>query len=476
MTSLTELDATEISRQLAAAKISSVELVTAFLNRIEAINPTLNAIVALRSWDDILREARNADNTPRKGWLHGMPIAIKDLADTKGLTTSYGSPLFATHVPETDSRLVSQLRSSGAIIIGKTNTPEFGLGSHTYNPVYGTTRNPYDLQLSAGGSSGGAAAALAARLLPVADGSDMMGSLRNPAAFNNVYGFRPSVGRIPADNPADACSFPLSTSGPMGRSVEDIAKLLDTMVEHDPSQPWNLPSSESFASGVHGITEASKASQHIGWIADADGHYPMDKGVLSLCESALKDLEQLGCTVTPINTGFSMPKLFEAWCALRSFDMAMRLGPLYEDPSSRALLKPELQWEIERGFQYTAPQIHQAGETRSAWIATIAKLFRKYDVLCLPSAAIFPFDADEHWPKTINNASMTTYHEWMSVVVPASMAGLPTLAIPAGFNDNGLPAGLQLMGPYRDDLRVLQLGHAYHLATDWPARTVPEFS
>lgn len=468
MTTLINLSASELSRRIAAKDVSCVELMCACLDRIEVCNPQLNAIVAIRPREQLLEEARVADHSPRKGWLHGIPMAIKDLADTQGITTTYGSPLFASNVPESNSRLAGQLRHSGAIIVGKTNTPEFGLGSHTYNPVYGITRNSYNASCSAGGSSGGAAVALAARMLPLADGSDMMGSLRNPAAFNNVYGFRPSVGRLPADNPVDACTLPLSTNGPMGRSVEDIARLLDTLVGHDARQPWSFPSYTSFADHLSSNDSKNDRKTRIGWIGDASGHYPMEQGVLSLCQSALAELETLGCLVTPINVAFDMPTLFEAWCTLRSFNMAMHFGPLYKDPNKRPHLKPELQWEIECGLKYTAQQIHQAGAIRSAWIAYMATLFESHDIVCLPSAAIFPFDAETNWPQTINAVSMETYHQWMSVVVPASMAGLPALSIPAGFNDGGLPAGLQMIGPYRQDLRVLQLGDAYHMATDWP--------
>ena len=468
MTALINLTASELSGQLADGSIRCVDLMSACLDRIEACNPQLNAIVALRPRDQLLEEARLADRAPRKGWLHGIPMAVKDLADTQGLTTSYGSPLFASHVPDSDSRLVSQLRSSGAIIIGKTNTPEFGLGSHTYNPVYGITRNPYNLAHCAGGSSGGAAVALAARMVPVADGSDMMGSLRNPAAFNNVYGFRPSVGRLSADNPVDVSTLPLSTSGPMGRSVEDIARLLDTLASHDPAQPWSFPSNASFADRLSGHESVSDARPRIGWIGDASGHYPMEPGVLSLCQSALAELERQGCEVATVELTFDMEQLFNAWCTLRSFDMAMQFGSLYEKKEQRQQLKPELQWEIELGLTHTARQIYQANAVRSAWIGYMAKLFESHDILSLPSAATFPFDAEIHWPKTINAIAMETYHQWMSVVVPASMAGLPALSIPTGFNDKGLPAGLQLIGPYRQDLQVLQLGDAYHKATDWP--------
>ncbi len=475
MTSLTDLNASELSQRLALREFSCVDLMSAYIDRINAVNPDLNAIVALRPFEQLLQEAAKADQSERQGWLHGIPIAIKDLAETRGLTTTYGSPLFKEHIPEEDCAVVKRIRNSGAIIIGKTNTPEFGLGSHSYNPVYGTTRNPYNPALSAGGSSGGAAAALAARLLPVADGSDMMGSLRNPAAYNNVYGFRPSVGRIPNDKATDTCQFPLATSGPMGRSILDIARLLDTMVETDLKQPWNIPATSSFAQALLQPESAQPpAAKTIGWVGDANGHYPMDPGMLSLCESALAELESIGCTVKPVELKFDLEALFQAWCTLRSYTVAMGLQALFNDPAKRAQLKPEAQWEIERGLQTTALQMHEASVVRSVWYAHTADLFNDVDALCLPSAAVFPFAAEKHWPSAINSAPMNTYHEWMSIVVPASLAGLPTLALPAGFNSHGLPGGVQLIGRYGCDLDILRLGQAYHEATDWPAQRPPK--
>lgn len=473
MSCLTDFDATELSQRLGARDFSSVELMSAYIDRINMVNPEINAIVALRPAEQLLDEAKKADDSPRTGWLHGIPIAIKDLAETRGLTTSYGSPLFHDHIPVQDCGMVKRIRDSGAIIIGKTNTPEFGLGSHSYNPVYGTTTNPYNSTLSAGGSSGGAAAALAARLLPVADGSDMMGSLRNPAAFNNVYGFRPSVGRIPNDKALDTCQFPLATSGPMGRSIVDIAKLLDTLVDHDSKQPWSLPPTSSFADALDEKSQQSLNGKCIGWIGDANNHYPMEEGMLDLCQSALRSFESLGCTVQSVELKFDLEELFDAWCTLRSYTVAMGLRALFEDPAKRSQLKPEAQWEIERGLQITSLQLHQASVVRSAWFARAAKMLDEVDALCLPSAAVFPFAAEQHWPEAVHSHSMTTYHEWMSVVVPASLAGLPTIALPAGFNSEGLPGGVQLMGRYGADLDMLRLGQAYHTATHWPSKRPP---
>lgn len=473
MTCLTDFGASELSEGLQRGDFSCVELMTDCLDRMDAINPQLNAVVALRSREVLLHEARQADQQPRQGWLHGIPIAIKDLSETKGLTTTYGSALFAGHTPSSDCWLASQLRAAGAIIVGKTNTPEFGLGSHTYNPVYGITRNPYNTLLSAGGSSGGAAAALAARLLPIADGSDMMGSLRNPAAFNNIYGFRPSVGRIPDDQPSDICSLPLSTTGPMGRSIMDITRMLDTLVDPTRCHPWKLPYDQPFSQALQAEHTVSVSGQRIGWIGDAQGHYPMDDELLSLCRSALDVFSQQGCQVEEISLQFDLQAVFDAWCTLRSFNISAGLGHLYHDAQKRKLLKPEAQWEIERGLAFSSAQIQEARQTRSAWFVRCAELLNEVDALCLPSAAVFPFEAEQHWPSAIGETPMMSYHGWMEVVVPASLAGLPALAIPAGFSNQGLPAGVQLIGAYGNDLAMLRLGQAYHLATDWPAQRPP---
>lgn len=472
MSCLTDFDASELFQHINAREFSCVELMSAYIERINTLNPQINAIVALRPAELLLQEAAKADQSPRRGWLHGVPIAIKDLAETRGLTTTYGSPLFSDHIPRHDCGLVKRIRDAGAIIIGKTNTPEFGLGSHSYNPVYGTTKNPYNTALSAGGSSGGAAAALAARLLPVADGSDMMGSLRNPAAFNNVYGFRPSVGRIPSDKAIDTCQFPLATTGPMGRSIMDIARLLDTMVSHDPTMPWSLAPASSFADALQD-DQQSVAGMRIGWIGNANGHYPMENGMLELCQSSLRTFESLGCTVQNVELTFDLDALFNAWCTLRSHAVAMGLQTLFKNPARRALIKPEAQWEIERGLNITAHQVFEASTVRSAWYARAAQMLTEVDALCLPSAAVFPFAAEQHWPDTINTQPMSTYHEWMDVVVPASIAGLPTIALPAGFNESGLPGGIQLMGRYGADLDMLRLGQAYHEQTQWPSRRPP---
>lgn len=461
-------DALDLSALLEARELSAVELMRATLERITAVNEDVNAIVSLRDADRLLDEARAIDQTERRGWLHGMPLAVKDLANVEGLPTSQGSPLHARTIAPQDSVFVERMRRAGALFIGKTNTPEFGLGSHTFNPVHGATRNPYDLTRSAGGSSGGAAAALATRMVPVADGSDMMGSLRNPAAWNNVYGFRPTWGRVPSDPDGDLFLHQLSTNGPMGRSPADIAALLEVMGGWDIRQPHGLLPQmfvDRIRTNVNGL--------RIGWLADWGGAYPTEAGVLDTCEAALDVFEQLGCQVEYIEAPFPAARLWEAWTTLRSWAIAGNLSPLFANRASRAQLKEEALWEIEQGMALSAMAVHRASVARSDWFRKALDLFAEVDVLMLPSAQVWPFPVEQRHPVDIVGQEMDTYHRWMEIVIPVSLIGLPCMSIPAGFGPQGLPMGMQLVGPPRGDLRVLQVAQAWHEATKWPAKHPP---
>ncbi len=461
-------DATGILAALINRDISAADLMAQTLDRIKTVNPAVNAIVALRPADDLLAEAKTADTTTPKGPLHGLPIAIKDLAETKGLRSTYGSPVFADNIPTADSLMVARIRAAGAIIIGKTNTPEFGLGSHSYNPIYGTTRNPYDATRSAGGSSGGAAVALATRMLALADGSDMMGSLRNPAAWNNVYGFRPSYGLVPADPVGDTFLHQLSTNGPMARSIRDLSLLLQIIGTPDARLPHRMAAFKPLpdTSTMSGTT--------IGWVGDWGGYYPMDPEILTLCETALEQMRELGANVVPFTPPIAPEQLWQSWTTLRSWAIATKQAPLYQNPKTRDLLKPEMLWEIERGLSLSPLDIHNASVIRSKWFAAFASQ-TDVDVMALPSTQIFPFNADWRWPKTVMTRDMGTYHRWMEVVVPASLTGLPALNVPVGFGEQGLPAGLQLIGQRGADARILQLGQTWHTATDWPNQHPPHF-
>ena len=373
-------------------------------------------------------------------------------------------------VPRFDSIIVERIRRSGAILIGKTNVPEFGLGSHTFNKVFGPTRNAFDQTKSAGGSSGGAAVALALDLLPDADGSDFMGSLRNPAGYNHVFGFRPSFGRVPNWPVDDVFHSQLSTIGPMARNVADLSRLLSVMAVADPRVPLSLRDPPArFAIKLR----PPPPGVRIGWLGNLGGHLAMEPEVLQLCDHALDVLRTIGCDVDEATVDFPPERVWDAWVTLRSASIAATHGSHYDDPDQRALLKPEAVWEIERGRSLSAIQLMHASTERTAWYAAFVNLFERFDFLVLPSAQVLPFDAAEVWPRSIEGRHMDTYHRWMEVVVPATMGGLPALCVPAGFGSTGLPMGMQLIGPSQSDRAVLELGHAYEAACPWMSRRSP---
>jgi amidase len=456
-------DATDLTARLQSGSLSAQELMAAALDRIDAVNPGLNAIVDLRDREALMAEAAAADRSETRGALHGLPIAVKDLADVKGLRSSSGSPLLKDFIAAQDEPMVARMRAAGAIFIGKTNTPEFGLGSHSYNPVHGVTRNPYDPGRSAGGSSGGAAAALAAGMTALADGSDMMGSLRNPAAWNNVYGFRPTWGRVPSSPEGDVFLHPLSTLGPMARSPEDLALLLDVIAGPLPGQPLGR--------GGHRTAPLPAAKPaRIGWLGDWGGAYPMEDGILAQCETALGTFEDQGHRVERLQAPFPAEKLWQAWITLRSFAVAAGLG-VYADRKDQ--LKPAARWELERGLALSGQEIQAASDIRSDWQRAAMRLFEDYDALVLPAAQCWPFPVEWEHPQEIAGRAMDTYHRWMEAVVPVSLIGLPALAAPAGFGAACLPMGFQIFARQGRDREILALGAAYHAATRWPQTALP---
>jgi Asp-tRNA(Asn)/Glu-tRNA(Gln) amidotransferase A subunit family amidase len=454
VTELADLDALELGRLVARGEASCVEVVAAHLDRIDVLNPQVNAVIAFRDREVVLAEAAARDAEERRSPLHGLPIAIKDLTEVAGLPWTAGSPIFRDRVGVVDDPVVTRLRAAGLVIVGKTNTPEFGFGSQTYNPVYGATRNPYDLTRTIGGSSGGAAAALAARILPVADGSDYMGSLRNPAAFGNVLGFRPSAGTVVPHGPIAQ----LGELGPMGRTVDDVAALLSVMAD-----PARRPSG-SRAGDVRGT--------RVAWVGDLDGYLAMEPGVLELGRQAAAALVDVGCDVDADVPQFDFAELWRAFLVWRGWN-ALELAPLHADPALRAQLKPEIVWEIERGLELSALDVSRAVAVRQRWMDAVAALFLRYEAVLAPSTQVFPFAVTTPWPREIEGRGMDTYHRWMETVMPWSMAGTPVLGMPAGFDARGLPAGVQLVGPPGADLAVLRLGRAYEQATGWVARRPP---
>jgi len=460
----------DIHAAVVSGEYSYEQLMRDTLNVISRYNPTINAIVALQEENDLIAQARLADQSPVKGVLHGIPIAIKDLVNVAGIVSTFGSPILKKNIPVEDDEVARRIRQAGAIIIGKTNTPEFGFGSQTYNPVYGTTATPYDVSKTSGGSSGGAAAALAARMLLVADGSDMMGSLRNPAAFCNVYGMRPTYGLVPVEPRGDVFMHQLATLGPMARTPIDLATLLDVMAGPDSRHPHSIPQQIRFAEEIQ---KPLLKPVKMAWLSDWGGNMPMEMGVLAVCESALKVFEDQGHHVEAIDAPFSHKKLWESWSQLRGFAIAALLKEPYQNEKTRELLKPEAIFEIEVGKALTVDKINKASLIRAEWFAKTTEMFTEFDVIVLPSCQVFPFDKTVHWPTHINQTPMSTYHRWMEVVVPTSLIGLPAVNVPAGFNETGLPMGMQLIGPRNSDINLLQLTQQYHLQTKWPQLRPP---
>ncbi len=457
---LTRISATDLLKQLANRQVSASDVMQATLDRIAKVNGEVNAIVALRDSDGLMAEAKARDDGSITGPLHGLPIAVKDLVNVAGVVSSQGSPVFQGHVPASDDLIAARMRQAGAILVGKTNTPEFGLGSHTFNPVYGATRNPYDADRTCGGSSGGAAVALATGMVALADGSDMMGSLRNPAAWNNVYGFRPSWGRVPSDPVGDSFLHQLSTLGPMARCPEDLGVLLDVISGPDPRLPLAVESAP-----VSPVTATDLQGLRIGWLGDWGGAFPTEPGILDICKDAMDVFETRGARVEDVAPPFDAEKLWTSWITLRSFSVAAGLEPL---ASQKEDLKDSAQWELDRGLAMSAMEVHHASVIRSEWFRCAANLFEQFDALVLPSAQIWPFSVDLPYPTEIAGRAMDTYHRWMHVTIPVSLIGLPCLAAPAGFGTQGLPMGFQLFGPRGSDRKLLSVGAAYHAETNWP--------
>jgi amidase len=440
---------------------------SAYLDHIARVNPKVNAIVALQDRQDLLRQARERDDQISRGeyqgWLHGFPQAIKDLEPTKGIVSTQGSPIFKDFVPQADSIIVERMRRAGCIIIGKTNTPEFGLGSQSYNQVYGTTLNAYDPSRAAGGSSGGAAVALALRMQAVADGSDYMGSLRNPAAFNNVFGFRPAYGRVPSEAKDVFLPSP-SVKGPMARTVPDLAMLLSVQAGYDPRVPLSIRQDPQLF--TNSLKRDFKGVR-IAWVGDFKGYLPFEPGVIDLCKNALKSFEQIGCSVEEATPDFPMDKVWQSFLTIRWWHTSNALGDLYDDPVKRALLKPEAVWEIENGRKLPAKAVFDASAVRSAWYQAVRQFLERYEFFVLPSAQVFPFDAKTHWPAEVNGRQMDTYHRWMEVVAPVTLSGCPALNVPVGFSNQGLPMGMQIVGRNQAEFSCLQVAFAYDQATNW---------
>lgn len=452
----TALGALELSRAIRARELSCREVMAAFLARIHRLNPAFNAIVNLAPDAALLRQADERDaelaRGEWRGWMHGLPQAIKDTAQATGFPTTWGCTLLKDMPAREDSLYVARMKAVGAIVIGKTNMPEFGLGSHTYNTLFGTTGNAWDPTRSAGGSSGGAAVALAQRLLPVADGSDFMGSLRNPAGWNNIFGLRPSPGRVPGWPKPESYVSQLGTDGPMARSAADLAALLRTQAGPDPRVPLSLgealPADDAPAS-LRGL--------RIGWLGDLGGHLATEPGILPVCEAALARLAGAGAIVEPVAPGFSPAAVWEAWLVWRRALVAPGVAAVLALPGARERIKPEALWEHDSAQGLSFAEFMRASTLRSQFYTQMLKHFERFDLLALPVAQVWPFEATQTWPREIAGRTMDTYHRWMETTIYATLAGAPALSVPAGFDAAGrLPMGLQLIAPPRADARLLQ--------------------
>ena len=455
--------ATQLATRIRRRELSAAEVVRAHLARIDEVNPQLNAIVTLDR-GGALAAADEADRRLARGEparpLHGLPIAVKDLEDTAGLRTTYGSPIFRDHVPVADTLLVARLRSAGAIVVGKTNTAEFGAGSQTFNAVFGATRNPFNRSRTPGGSSGGAAAAVASGMIALADGSDLGGSVRNPAAFCALVGLRPSPGRIP-EVPASSPWNPLSVHGPIARTVEDATLLLRALCGPDPRAPLSLDDPpDAFAD----LRPADLHAVRIAWSDDLGG-LPVEPEITAVLRRRRGELEALGCTVEDVEP--ALRGADEAFETLRALGFVQAFGELLR--THRDQLKDTVVWNVEVGLALTGQQVACAMSLQAEAFASMQELLRRYDALALPVSQVVPFDVDEPWPRQVAGVPMRSYLEWMRTCSRITVTAHPAISVPAGFTDGGLPVGLQLVGRHRGEAALLSLAAAVHPGWRAPA-------
>jgi amidase len=465
---LCDLDARELLRLLAARQVSARELMAAHLARIHTVNPKVNAIVARLPDEECLALAAGVDDRRARGEplgpLAGLPWAFKDLEPAVGFPWTRGSPIFRNDRPAADSLLVERLRRADVVPIGKTNVPEFGMGSHTYNRVYGTTHNPYDLTKSAGGSSGGAGAALATGMLPLADGSDLGGSLRNPASFNNVVGFRPTVGLVPTA-PSVLPFYGFAVKGPMARSVSDVAHLLSVMAGADARDPGCLVSEPASFGAPLG---RDLRGVRVAWCPDLGG-LPLEPNVRAVLESQRATLESLGCIVEE-----AVPDLAhadEVFLTLRALRSWIVWGPLLGQHSHQ--MKPEAVGEIEAGGRLAGTEVAAALAGHGRLVERMRHFHEQHDFIACAVSQVAPFDARLDWPASVAGIAMDHYVAWMKSAYWITATWQPAISVPAGFTPEGLPVGLQLVGRRLEDRRVLELGYAFEQATQVGLRRPP---
>ena len=436
-----------LSKKLQKLEISSEKILNHYLDKIEQINPTVNAIVSLEKRKKLITISRKIDQLRATGKpLHpfaGLPIAIKDLEDTKGILSTQGSKLYSNYIPKTDSPMVTNIRKAGLIIIGKTNTPEFGIGGQTFNSIFGTTVNPLDTNKTSGGSSGGAAAAVQSRLLPFADGSDMMGSLRTPCSFCNTYGYRPTPGLIPF-KPSHKEKLPqISTNGAIARHPIDLSILIEIF------------SGKPMGALLGTNDEANSVSKKvIGIPSDYLKNIKFENGIIKVFNNFIDKLKDLGFTIVELDLKIDQNILWKCWTVLRSKIISLNFTEEYE--KSKEILKNTLVWEIEEGNKISDQQLELAKITRSNITRRINNVFSKVDFLLLPSAQVFPFSKDKEYPQMIENQTMDTYHRWLEINILASLLGLPVVSVPGNELEVNLPLGIQFIAKSHDDSELLQ--------------------
>ncbi len=461
---LCDLTATELTRRLRTGDVSSQEVVGAHLDRIDGMNGVVNAVVSVRPRDEVLAAAAAADDLRASGDtlgpLHGLPVAVKDLADVMGLPTRLGSPVTPPVPAAVDSLFVERLRAAGVVIVGKTNTPEMGAGSHTFNPVFGVTRNPWDPGRSAGGSSGGAAAALASGMVPVADGSDLGGSLRNPAAFCGVVGLRPSIGRVPTRHDRSAFLSRLGVEGPMARTVEDAALLLSVVAGPHPADP--LSRAEPGAS-FWPVRPAALDGLVVGWGGDLG--LPVDAEVLDTCAAFVSAVEGAGARV--VDGAPDLTGAMDAFRVFRAFaflDLGVRYGRRVAE------FKAALRDNIGAGEELTPADLWRAERTRTRLHAEVVDWFGHHDVLLVPATQVMPFPVDDEYPTEVAGQVMDDYLEWMSICCVLTPTGCPSLWLPAGVGPSGLPVGVQVVGRPGGDADLLAVAAALEAVSPFAGR------
>ena len=461
------MSARELAVLLRAGAVSAREVMSAFLSQIAKLNPKINAIVAKLPDDQCLALAEQADRRFARGDdvgpLHGLPFAFKELDPVVGFPMTRGSLIFKDFMPSEDSVLAARLRRAGVLPIGKTNISEFGMGSHSYNDVYGKTLNPYDLTKSAGGSSGGAGAALAAGMLPLASGSDLGGSLRNPANFNNIVALRPSVGLVPVA-PVALPFLGFTVKGPMARSVADTALLLSIMAGADTRDPACYPSDPTVFAGP---MDREFKNARVAWCPDLGG-LPLDSRVRAVLSAQRQTFVEIGCLVEEAVPDFTGAD--EVFLTLRAWNYWHTLGPLLDQ--HRDKMKPEAVWQIESGRDLTGDAIAKAMQLHGELMQRMGRFQEKYEFLICAVNQVPPFDARLDWPQEIDGVEMETYLDWMKSAYWITSTFCPAISVPAGFTPEGLPVGIQLIGRYRDDLGVLQLAHAFEQMTGF-GKTLP---